>query len=286
MFHGELWVGTFEHGLARVTLDGAARGAAPLPAAYGLAQVNQLEPRAQPALELVLATARGLVHLDAHGGARRVTRADGLAGEQVAAVAARGERAAVATNRGLTLLDPTTGPRSLGPVQGLANAHATAVVWLDDRHLAVGTLGGLTFVRAAPGETPRVERTVGAGPGALPAGWVSALAATPEGLYVGTYGGGLALVAPDGALVPLPAPTRGRVRVNPGAIFVTDEAVLVGTLDHGLLVVDRASRRVSPAALPLGSANVTAVAVAGDALWVGTDQGLVRVAAPARFAAR
>jgi ligand-binding sensor domain-containing protein len=217
--------------------------------------------------------------VDARGTLRRVLPSDGLAGEQVAATATRGTRVAYATNRGVTVIDSASAgtARSLNATFGLANHHATAVAWDVQERLWVGTLGGLSIV------TPAfvVERNVVAGPAALGAAWITALVPAPgtPGMYVGSYGGGVALVAPDGKVDRLDGPwSRRPVRVNPGALLVHEGHLLAGTLDDGLLTCDLATRRWSSARVPLGTRNVTSILWTADALWIGTGDGLVRVA--------
>ena len=69
--------------------------------------------------------------------------------------------------------------------------------------------------------------------------------------------------------------------MNPNALVVTEARVYIGTLDRGLFVYDRTSRRWSNFTAGLPSANVTALAPAGRGnLYVGTDNGLVRISEP------
>ncbi len=273
---GEIVAGTFAHGLARFDTNGGVRGRLVTGDAYGLAQINHADARAERG-DLLVSTARGALLLDARGGTRRVLPRDGLAGDQIAATATRGARVAYATNRGVTVFSEgsAVAARTLNASFGLANHHATAVAWDAEERLWVGTLGGLSIV------TPAlvVDRNVGAGPTALGAAWVTALVLAPGGMYVGTYGGGVALVTPVGKVDRLDGPWGRRpVRVNPGAMIVHEGRVLVGTLDDGLLVYDVATRRWSTAHAPLGSRNVTAILWTEGALWIGTAEGLVRIA--------
>ncbi len=58
---------------------------------------------------------------------------------------------------------------------------------------------------------------------------------------------------------------------------VTATHVFAGTLSKGLLAFDRQSRRWTAMASGLPSMNVTALVPDGDRLYVGTDNGLVRI---------
>jgi ligand-binding sensor domain-containing protein len=53
--------------------------------------------------------------------------------------------------------------------------------------------------------------------------------------------------------------------------------VFAGTLGHGLYVYDRESQRWTVVRDGLPSENVTALAASGGYVYVGTDNGLVRI---------
>ncbi len=59
---------------------------------------------------------------------------------------------------------------------------------------------------------------------------------------------------------------------------VSGGAVYAGSLDRGLFVFDRASGRWTNTAMGLPSRNVTAVVAGKGYVYVGTDNGLVRMA--------
>jgi ligand-binding sensor domain-containing protein len=69
----------------------------------------------------------------------------------------------------------------------------------------------------------------------------------------------------------------GPVEINPNAMLVTRNHVFAGTLGKGLYVYDRESGRWFGVEDGLPSSNVTALASDGGYLYVGTDNGLVRV---------
>jgi ligand-binding sensor domain-containing protein len=66
--------------------------------------------------------------------------------------------------------------------------------------------------------------------------------------------------------------------VNPNAMLVVGDHVYAGTLGRGLYVYDRASGRGRFTTAGLPSANVTALTARDGVLYIGTDNGLVRVA--------
>ena len=67
---------------------------------------------------------------------------------------------------------------------------------------------------------------------------------------------------------------------RPGDVCMArDTHVFAGTLSRGLLVYDRQSGRWHAFDDGLPSRNVTALAFDGDTLYVGTDNGVVRISA-------
>ena len=67
-----------------------------------------------------------------------------------------------------------------------------------------------------------------------------------------------------------------RILVN--AMLVTPSGVYAGSMENGLLVYNRATGRWTRTAVGLPSLNVTALAAEGGTIYVGTDNGLVRIA--------
>ena len=93
---------------------------------------------------------------------------------------------------------------------------------------------------------------------------------------MGTYGGGLFRLDAGGRWQRFPDLT-GPIEINPNAMAVTATHVYAGTLSRGLLAFDRRTQRWATIASGLPSMNVTALAAEGDHLYVGTDNGLVRL---------
>ena len=79
-----------------------------------------------------------------------------------------------------------------------------------------------------------------------------------------------------------PFPETDRLRVNAGALLAgPDGRLWIGTQGEGLWRTDAAQRRFEKVALPLPSPNVFSLALfpaeRPDSLFVGTDQGLIRI---------
>lgn len=173
------------------------------------------------------------------------------------------------TPAGITFLD-ASGPHSMYAFQGLVNNHVYA---LEARGggLMVGTLGGLSLV--SEGAVRRNWTTANSG---LKANWITALASVGTDWLAGTYGAGVVRMDANGTMTATDASTRGTV-VNPGAMLADGRMVLAGTLGQGLLVGDASGTRWKTVTAGLPSLNVTALAVDKGVVYVGTDNGLVKI---------
>jgi hypothetical protein len=273
---GRLWVGTFEHGITLLGPGGDVVGHLPRQPEATARQTNAFAFLPDTG-EVAVATVRGVLFVG-DAGERRVTPEQGLAGNEVSALAVGRDGALLAaTNRGLTALGRTGGreaARTVGAFHGLGSNHTYAVAE-SGRTVFVGTLAGLALVRDL-----KVEKTLTAGRGPLRNNWVTALQPAREAgaVWVGTNGGGVARVTEDGTVESI-APDEPGFNVNPGALALdpVSGALVAGTLARGALLIDPRTRRVRPLAVPLPSRNVTAVLVDADHLYLGTDRGLLRV---------
>lgn len=264
---GRLWVGYFDRGLEI------------LPAAGGRGKhvedehvfcVNRIVPDADRGVTAV-ATANGLVMFDAAGNERRVLGpADGLIANHVTDVALRpGGGFTVATPAGITILDGS-GASSLYAFQGLVNNHAYALATAGSRTL-IGTLGGLSILDGAAISASFTTANSG-----LKHNWITAIARVGDDWFVGTYGAGVLKLDNVGRWQTFPD-LAGEVDINPNAMAATDRAVYAGTLGRGLAVCNRSSGRWDYTTIGLPSQNVTALTAHGGWLYIGTDNGLVRV---------
>ncbi|HXZ27637.1 MAG TPA: hypothetical protein VEG08_06510, partial [Terriglobales bacterium] len=148
---------------------------------------------------------------------------------------------------------------------------------LSGNRLLVGTLGGLSILQDGVVQTSYTTANSG-----LKANWITALAPVGEEWFAGTYGAGILRLDANGRWQSFDDASAD-FEVNPNAMLVTPTRVYAGTLGRGLYVYDRESGRWTVMALGLPSSNVTALAVAGGFLYVGTDNGLVRIPEGARF---
>lgn len=263
---GRLWVGYFDRGLDIVSSSG--NRVTHVENGYVFC-VNRILPDSKRGL-MAVATANGLVLFDSAGHQRQVLgRSDGLIADHVTDVALRPEGMAIATPAGLTLID-SAGPRSLYAFHGLVNNHAYAL-GASGQRLLVGTLGGLSVL---DGDVIRANYTT-ANSG-LRHNWITAVVPAEDAWFVGTYGSGILRLEPDGRWESFPEAT-GAFEVNPNAMLATEDRIYAGTLGSGLFVYNRDSRRWSRWTAGLPSSNVTALAVRDGYLYVGTDNGLIRI---------
>ncbi len=267
---GRLWVGYFDRGLDIVALNAdPARSTATHVEDDHVFCVNRIVHDGERNLSAV-ATANGLVLFDASGRQQQVLgRAQGLIADHVTDVALYSGGMAVATPAGLTFLD-SGGTRSLYAFHGLANNHTYALAAAGPR-LLVGTLGGLSIV-----EDGLVRASYTTANSGLRHNWITGVLPVGDDWFVGTYGAGILRLDDAGQWHAFPDATAA-FEVNPNAMVQSGNRVYVGTLGRGLYVFSRENGRWTVWQAGLPSLNVTALAARDGYLYVGTDNGLVRV---------
>ncbi len=176
---------------------------------------------------------------------------------------------AMATPAGLTFLD-ASGARSMYAFHGLVNNHVYALGVAGDELLA-GTLGGLSVL-----ENGDVAANYTTATSNLNHNWITAVVPVGAEWMVGTYGAGILGLDRSGSFHTFEN-ASGALEVNPNAMLVTPAFVLAGTLGKGLYLYDRQSARWSVIDQGLPSLNVTALAAGGGYIYIGTDNGLVRI---------
>jgi hypothetical protein len=264
--NGQLWVGYFDRGLD--VLDASLERAVHRET-DALFCINRIVADAEHRRTAV-ATANGLVLFDAGGQPRQIMgRKDGFLSDHVTDVAFREGGMVVATPAGLSLVD-RSGVRSLYVFHGLVNNHVYTVATANNRIIA-GTLGGLSVL-----DNDSVTANYTTANSHLKHNWITALAHVGDEWFAGTYGAGVLRLDGSGEWHAFPDLRDGFV-VNPNAMTVSGGQVYAGSLDRGLYVFDRTSRRWTNTTVGLPSKNVTALAAGGGYLYVGTDNGLVRM---------
>jgi ligand-binding sensor domain-containing protein len=264
---GRIWIGYFDRGLDILS----PLGGRPLHIENDqIFCVNRILENTRQGT-VAVATANGLVLFDRDGRQKQVlTRDSGLIASHVTDVALFGNGMVAGTPAGITFLD-ATGPHSMYAFQGLVNNHVYALS-AHDSTLLVGTLGGLSLISGG-----EVRRNLNTGNSGLKANWITAFAEAGSDWLTGTYGAGILRISADGTVSSTDATARDTI-VNPGAMASNSRFVLAGTLGKGLLVGDPTGTRWRTITAGLPSLNVTATTIYNGTVYIGTDNGLVKIA--------
>jgi hypothetical protein len=264
---GRLWVGYFDRGLDVVAAAGGAVSHIENDHVFCVNRIIEDAKRGSVAV----ATANGLVLFDDDGRQKQVLGRDaGLIADHVTDVALYGDGMALATPGGITFLD-NTGAHSLYAFQGLVNNHVYAL-GAGGNELVAGTLGGLSLLTGG-----QISKNLTVATSGLKHNWITGLAAVGNEWLVGTYGAGVLRLGVDGRVTSTDA-TRMGVVINPTAMVADGRIVLAGTLGQGLLVGDASGTRWRTVSAGLPSLNVTALAIRNGVVYVGTENGLVKIA--------
>lgn len=199
---------------------------------------------------------------------KNITTDNGLVGNRVSAVCPIRGGKVYATEGGISF-DIGGVLKSIYAFHGLVNNHVYSCASAGDK-LYVGTLGGLSVI-----ENLKVVKSFRPGESPLKSGWVSALALLGDDLYVGTYGGGIQKLSKGKGWVSYDE--IGNFEVNQGAMLFVDGNLLVGSTDKGLLVLNDSSGEWVFIREGLNSDSVTALAVGGEYVYVGTNGGITLI---------
>ncbi len=263
---GRVWVGYFDRGLDLLVSDNSRARHVEDEHVFC---VNRILPDAKTGA-IDVATANGLVRFDDSGSEQQVlTRADGLIADHVTDVVSYRGGLALATPAGLTFLD-ASGARSMYAFHGLVSNHVYALGVSGDELMA-GTLGGLSLLNKGDVAANFTTATSN-----LKHNWITAVVPVGPDWMVGTYGAGILGFDRSGRFHSFEVGS-GEFEVNPNAMLVLPNFVLAGTLGQGLYLYDRQSGRWSVIRDGLPSLNVTALTAANGYIYVGTDNGLVRI---------
>ena len=214
-------------------------------------------------------SSKGLIRYLPDGGATLWTTEEGLISNEVNHVSRRDDEIVAGTGGGISFVS-STAVRSVYAFHGLINNRVFSLLPYGE-DLVAGTLGGISIVSGYQvGEHITPENSP------LPTHWVTALGDLDGALLIGTYGGGLALRDAAGQWQELPPNVR-ELEVNPNAVLATQDLFLVGTLDRGLVIYRRDSKRWEVTSGNLSSPNVTALATDGRKLFIATDNGIMIV---------
>lgn len=267
---GRLWTGYFDRGMD--VLDAGFERAAHIEDEHVFC-INRIVHSEDGGLSAV-ATANGLVLFDAAAHEKQVLgKADGLIANQVTDVLLRGDSRSpsitAATPAGITTID-ASGTSSLYAFHGLVNNHVYALA-ADGSRILAGTLGGLSIL-----DSGIVSASFTTANSAMRHNWITAIVRTGDDWFIGTYGAGVLKLDSAGHWSTF-ADWKWPSVINPNAMLVTDRAVYAGTLGQGLAIYNRGARRWTLHTTGLPSLNVTAIARGNGYLYIGADNGLVRI---------
>jgi hypothetical protein len=275
---GFLWVGYFDRGLDILQLSGT--GSTRHFEDDHIFCVNRIKEDDTGSV-VAVATANGLALFDRGQRLRQIMdRKSGLIANHTMDVLFRrlpnGDSSmVVATPAGVSFVEGGS-VSSIYAFQGLANNHVNTLTWRGGDLLA-GTLGGFSLVKN--GLVTASFTTANSG---LHQNWITASAQDGSNVYLGTYGSGVVKLTESGALEPFRVQNLtdvpARVEINPNALWVSATAVYAGTASQGLAILRKGSERWHFVTAGLPSLNVTAIAGRDGVLYVGTENGLVKVA--------
>ena len=267
---GRLWAGYFDRGLDIV--DAGFQHAVHTENEHVFC-VNRIVHSEDGGLSAV-ATANGLVLFDASAHQKQVLgKSEGLIANQITDVLLRGNSRSpvivAATPAGITTID-ASGTTSLYAFHGLVNNHVYALAASGSRLMA-GTLGGLSIL-----DSGIVRASFTTANSGLKHNWITAITGAGDDWFVGTYGAGVLKLDAAGRWSAF-SDWKSPAIVNPNAMLVTGRAVYAGTMGQGLAVFNRRSGRWTFHTAGLPSLNITALAQGNGYLYVGADNGLVRI---------
>ncbi len=254
-----LWVGTFDHGLARFE-----RGAwTPFESARLDRRINAL---LVDGAKLWVATAAGLSVIEGDT-VHQLAKADGLPARGILSLAKlRDGRILVGTSAGAAIVGSGR-PVSIGNKQGLEAKNVWAVAEAADGWIWLGTTTGL--FRGKADDTAWTRYSVATGH--LRDDWVMSIATRGRSIWVGTYKGGVTRFDASDAAVT--TTSLGDGWINPGGLQFIGDTLFAATME-GVRTGDGATATWTTLGRMPGK-DTTATARIGDHLFVATRRGLV-----------
>ncbi len=252
-----IWVGTFSSGLA--SFDGVKWNVPDIdiPSPF----INSL---ATDGRFLWVGTDAGLVRI---GGQTQVfKKRDGLNSDNITALSFDGNALWVGTSKGVCRRE-SFGWRQFYVSDGLCGDHIYAVS-ASREEAWVAAYGGVT--RLSPMNTKCFRRA----DGALLNDWATAIVLCDDGVFVGTYGGGISRYF-DGKWEHF---ERGTI-INPSASALFYNCPIFGTAGSGLLIWDGLRFRRVTMTNGLPSNEILSILPGDEYIWIGTPSGLAKIRA-------
>lgn len=260
---GQLWVGHFRSGIDIFSPSG--HKVTHLESDY-LREINHIEITQDG---VYVATSQGLISFDSKLHSQRLSKSDGLLSHNISSsyMLPSSNSLLLATTKGLAI--GKSGKFSLlTAVQGLPSNNTYSISSID-KNIYVATLTGLAEI-----SNGKVIRTYKDANSSLNSNWITALQPVNNQLFIGTYGGGIYQLMPNGQLRSFISEV-GRLAVNLNAMFSDDKRLYIGTLT-GLWVYELSSQRWHQVKLELPSANVLSITGNSNDIYVGTTNGIAK----------
>lgn len=275
-FRGRLWIGYFDRGIDSILETNSGDSGTPLHFEDDtLFCINRIKENPRDG-SILVATANGLAVFDVSGRLRQVlTRDSGLISSNVTDIlftegASAEPVLAIATPAGISFVERGS-ISSIYAFHGLVNNHVFTLANLNGT-LQAGTLGGVSVLRRG-----LVQASFNTANSTLRQNWITASAVFGGHLYLGTYGSGVIRFDSDGVVESFAAFTGRRFEINLNALLATDHALYAGTAGEGLATLRANDTRWRFISQGLPSLNVTALDARNGRLYIGTDNGLVRI---------
>lgn len=260
---GRLWIGYFDRGID--IMDDS------LSVKYHLENddiriIRHLKKNPKTG-RIYAATSRGVIRIGNDFRYDIINKEHGLISNEVSHINFTPEGEVYSTAGGVTI-NRSGLMRSLYVFNGLGSNHTYSSVF-SAGNLYVATLNGMSVVRDM-----KVISNHSTLNSHLPHNWVTALADDAGGnIWVGTYGGGVALLSKDVTWKEIDFPFK-KIDVNNNAILHTGRFLLIGTLSNGIIIYDTAEDEWIKYNRNLPSGNITALSIYGNYILIGTDSGL------------
>ena len=258
-----LWVGTFDHGLARFS-----KGTWTTITSGKLDhRVNALlvEPRANKPSRIWVATANGISIVDGTT-VSEITKSEGLPARGVLSLARmRDGRILAGTMHGAAILADGARPIAIGLKQNLEVKNVWAVAEDSQGFLWLGATTGV--FRGKPDDSAWTRYSVATKQ--LRDDWVMALVPHADEMYVGTYKGGVTRFDVADTVT---ASQLGDGWINPGGMRWENGTLYAATM-HGLKATDGRGDWASTTIYTVD--DTTATARVGEVLFIATRRGVV-----------
>ncbi len=253
-YRGTMWAGTFSSGVVHLDGDFWRR--------EDFGGSNFINSLVTDGVHLWAGTDDGLVMLRP---ARRIfTRRDGLNSNSISCLFWDGENLWAGTNRGVCVLK-YFGWKQYYVRDGLCGDHIYGIGGTPGE-IWVGAYGGVSRISPAGN---RCWRRVD---GALKNDWVTAVAVCEDGVFVGTYGGGISRFH-DGKWTHY-APGR---YINPDAVTLFRGMPVFGTAGNGILVWNGVDFVGYNLFRDFPALEVLSLYADDTYIYVGTTEGIVKV---------